>query len=35
MNLEEALVEIVDTLEMSRRTCYRYKSYYDNLMKSL
>lgn len=28
------MVEIVDTLEVSRRTCYRYKSYYDNLIKS-
>ena len=27
------MVEIVERSECSRRTCYRYKSYYDNLMK--
>lgn len=27
------MIEIIDKLEMSRRTCYRYKSYYDNLSK--
>ena len=27
------MVEIVKRCEASRRTCYRYKSYYDNLMK--
>ena len=28
-----AMVDIIDKLECSRRTCYRYKSYYDNLVK--
>ena len=27
------MVEIVERSECSRRTCYRYKSYYDNLIK--
>lgn len=27
------MVEIIDRLECSRRTCYRYKSYYDSLRK--
>lgn len=28
-----SMVEIIDKSECSRRTCYRYKSYYDSLMK--
>lgn len=28
-----SMVEIIDKSECSRRTCYRYKSYYDNLKK--
>lgn len=27
------MVEIVKRSEASRRTCYRYKTYYENLMK--
>ena len=27
------MAEIVDKSECSRRTCYRYKTYYDNLKK--
>ena len=27
------MVEIVEKSECSRRTCYRYKSYYDSLVK--
>ena len=29
-----SMVEIIDKSECSRRTCYRYKSYYDNLNKN-
>lgn len=29
-----SMVEIIDKSECSRRTCYRYKTYYDNLMKA-
>lgn len=28
-----SMVEIIDKSECSRRTCYRYKAYYDKLMK--
>ena len=28
-----SMVEIIDQSECSRRTCYRYKSYYDNMKK--
>ncbi len=28
-----SMVEIIEKTEYSRRTCYRYKQYYDNLNK--
>ena len=28
-----SMIEIIEQSECSRRTCYRYKSYYDNIMK--
>ena len=28
-----SMVEIIEKTECSRRTCYRYKQYYDNLNK--